>query len=483
MNQKTLKKGCIITLAAYIVVMLLFYFIGGEQLHYRYSETDMLSPSGVVGEITSDVVLEQKLSVNGDMLLGINLVGATYARQNTGTLHIEICELNDKVLYAQDIDVSKMQDNAEFSVMFNEPISTLNEQVLLRITAPQATKDNAVTLYYGNTMSTARYEVAVNIPDADKLTVNGQVQEYSLVTQVLSRESLMFGSYYWYFVAAGFVVLVIICVYMLKKNKEGKGSRLLNLFIAFDRYHYLMKQLVSRDFKTKYKRSVLGILWSFLNPLLTMLVQYIVFSTLFKSDIPNFAMYLLIGIVCFNFFSEATSMSLMSIIGNSALITKVYVPKYIYPLTRVMSSTINFLLALIPLFAVMIVTGEPIRPSILLLPVGIICLFSIALGIGMLLASAMVFFRDTQFLWGVVSMLWMYATPIFYPESIIPEAFMTIYKMNPLYHVIRFIRIILIDGVSPEPKAYALMIIAAFVPLLIGVVVFKKTQDKFVLNL
>ena len=117
------------------------------------------------------------------------------------------------------------------------------------------------------------------------------------------------------------------------------------------------------------------------------------------------------------------------------------------------------------------------------LPFGVFCLFALALGVGMLLAAAMVFFRDTQFLWGVVSMLWMYATPIFYPESIIPARFMLVYKLNPLYHIIRFIRTILINGVSPEPKAYALALIASVVPLIIGSMVFKRTQDRFVLNI
>lgn len=244
-----------------------------------------------------------------------------------------------------------------------------------------------------------------------------------------------------------------------------------------------MRQLISRDFKTKYKRSILGVFWSFLNPLLTMTVQYIIFSTLFKSDIPNFPLYLLTGIVCFNFFNEACTMSLSSIVGNASLITKVYVPKYIYPFSRTLSSGINLLLSLIPLFAVMLVTGTPIRPALLLLPFGLICLLALSLGIGMFLSTAMVFFRDTQFLWGVVSMLWLYATPIFYPESIIGDQFMILFKCNPLYHIIRFIRIILMDGVSPEPKAYALCLIASFVPLLIGAVVFKKNQDKFILNL
>ena len=176
-------------------------------------------------------------------------------------------------------------------------------------------------------------------------------------------------------------------------------------------------------------------------------------------------------------------MALMSIVGNATLITKVYVPKYIYPVSRVLSSGINLLLSMIPLFAVMLLTGAPISPSLLLLPFGLICLVVFSIGIGFLLSTAMVFFRDTQFLWGVVSMLWMYATPIFYPESIIGEQYMLLFKGNPMYHIIKFVRVILIDGVSPEPMSYVLCLAAAFIPLCIGAIVFKKNQDKFILNL
>ena len=226
------------------------------------------------------------------------------------------------------------------------------------------------------------------------------------------------------------MLLCLYCGFLIKRNARGQATEVLKLVNAFSRYRFLMKQLVARDFKTKYKRSVLGVLWSFLNPLLTMTVQYIVFSTLFRSNIPNFALYLLIGIVCYSFFNEATTMTLSSIVGNAPLITKVYVPKYIYSVTRVMSSAVNFLLSLIPLFFVVFITRTPIRASFLLLPLGIICLFMLCLGVGMLLATSMVFFRDTQFLWGVVSMLWMYATPIFYPESILPAKLMPYYPVH-----------------------------------------------------
>ena len=110
-------------------------------------------------------------------------------------------------------------------------------------------------------------------------------------------------------------------------------------------------------------------------------------------------------------------------------------------------------------------------------------LFMLSYGVGLILATMMVFFRDTQFLWGICSMLLNYLTPIFYPETIIPERFLTLYKLNPLYHVIRFVRMILMDGVSPEPKAYLLCFLICFIPFLIGITVFRKNQDKFILNI
>ena len=482
MTIQSLKKGCRIAIAVYIVLAVAFYLIGGEQFHYRNNQTDMLAASMPIGEITKDTVITQQISVEGDQLTGLTFLSATYDRANTGVLQIEVLE-DGNVVGSQQVDVATVANNGELAITFDPPINMAESTAQLRITAPQSESGNAVTLYGGNSMSTARAQVEVGLSDNELLYINDTAWTGALCVQVLSREDLWFGAYYWYIAAGGLLVLFLYCMHLTYGFKRGKRMLVINVCTAFQKYRYLMKQLVARDFKTKYKRSVLGVLWSFLNPLLTMLVQYIVFSTLFKSDIANFPVYLLTGIVCFSFFSEATSMSLTSIVGNASLITKVYVPKYIYPLTRVMSSTINFALSLVPLLMVLLITRTPIRPSLLLLPVGVGCLFALSLGIGMLLAAMMVFFRDTQFLWGVVSMLWMYATPIFYPESIIPSHFMTLYKMNPLYHIIRFIRIVLMDGVSPEPKAYLLAIVASVIPLLIGAAVFKKTQDRFVLNI
>ena len=479
MDQKKLTKGCVIAVLIFLALALAFSLICGDQLKYSSRATDKLSPTANPGELTADSLLEQRVRAKGDVLTGITLYAGTYGRQNTGRLILGIYQ-GDRLQAEASADVAGLADNAAFTVPLNLKLNG-DEPLTLRITAPDSRPGNAITLFYGNSVSTARAQVETKLQEEELVRLNGEPLDGKLCIATETRTSSLFGQLYWYLVAAGFAALVLYCRDLLKKNQRGEPTLVLNVIIAFQRYNFLIKQLVARDFKTKYKRSVLGVLWSFLNPLLTMLVQYIVFSTLFRSNIPNFALYLLIGIVCFSYFSEATSLSLSSIVGNAGLITKVYVPKYLYPLTRVMSSTVNFFFALIPLFAVLLLTRTPLSWSFLLLPLPIICLFCLCLGVGMLLASSMVFFRDTQFLWSVVSMLWMYATPIFYPESILPQRLMPLFKCNPLYHVLRFIRTILMDGISPEPKAYLLMILACLVPLIIGAAVFKKTQDRFVL--
>lgn len=479
MDQNKLKKGCALALLIYIALAVAFFLICGDQMQYVTRATDMLSPAGNLGELISDTVVEQRINVKGDILSHITLQAGTYARTNTGHLVLELYD-GEQLLGRTEIDIAGLADNMPFVVPLNIPLSDAHSPSL-RITVPDSASGNAITLYYGNAVSTARGQIEKGLQQSELVRLNGEPLDGKLCIATETKTRSLFGRIYWYLVAAGFVALALYCRYLLKKNHRGEPALVFNVINTFHKYNFLMKQLVTRDFKTKYRRSALGVLWSFLNPLLTMLVQYLVFSALFRSNIPNFALYLLIGIVCFSYFSEATSLSLTSIVGNAGLITKVYVPKYLYPLTRVMSSTINFFFALIPLFAVLLLTRTPIRWSFLLLPLPILCLFSLCLGVGMLLASSMVFFRDTQFLWGVVSMLWMYATPIFYPESILPQRLLPLFKCNPLYHVLRFIRTILMNGISPEPKAYLLMIIACLIPLITGVTVFKKTQDRFVL--
>ncbi len=479
MDQKKLTKGCLLALLIYIVLAVAFFLICGDQLQYYARATEMLSPTEDLGELTADSLVEQRLDFKGDVLSNIALYPGTYDRSNTGRLVLNFYD-GDQLKGSAEVNIAELANKTSYTVPLNINLEGV-PFLILRITAPDSEPGNAVTLYYGNTVKAIRASVDVDLEESELVRLNGEVLDGELCFTLETRTRSVFGLLYWYFAAAGFVALALYCRLLIKKNRQNEPTLVLNVINAFHRYNFLIKQLVARDFKTKYKRSVLGVMWSFLNPLLTMSVQYIVFSTLFRSNIPNFALYLLIGIVCFSYFSESTTLTLSSIVNNASLITKVYVPKYLYPLTRVASSTVNFLFALIPLFAVLLLTRTPLSWSFFLLPLPIICLFALCLGIGMALAASMVFFRDTQFLWGVLNMLWMYATPIFYPESILPKRLLPLFKCNPLYHILRFMRTILMDGVSPEPKAYLLMILASFIPLAIGVTIFKKTQDRFVL--
>lgn len=332
-------------------------------------------------------------------------------------------------------------------------------------------------------MTTGRFDIVQNISEADRYQINGQPSVGKLCVKLSGVDELNFYKTYWLIAAGAFAAIAALCAHWWKQAKRNLNNPLVSVCTLCTRYSFLIKQLVSRDFKTKYKRSVLGMAWSFLNPLLTMAVQYIVFSTLFKSDVPNYSVYLLTGIVFMNFFSEAISMGMTSITGNASLIKKVYMPKYIYPVSRVISSLVNFAIALIPLLLVMLATGLKLRPALLLLVFDILCLLGFVTGMGLLLTTAMTFFQDTQFLWGVVSMMWMYLTPVFYPESIIPAKLLTLYHMNPMYQYITFARICIIDGVSPEPMAYLWCVLSSLAVFLLGVAVFKKNQDKFVLYL
>ena len=197
----------------------------------------------------------------------------------------------------------------------------------------------------------------------------------------------------------------------------------------------------------------------------------------------HFPVYLLCGNVIFTYFSESCGMALTSIVGNAGLITKVYVPKYIYPLTRILSSLINLLISMIPLIAAALITGLLPTPAYILSLYVFVCLALFCLGMGLFLSAAMVFFRDIQFLWGVLTTIWMYLTPIFYPVSILPENIKTIVELNTLYYYVTFVRTCIIDGVSPEPTMYAQCLLYAIAALVVGAWVFKKNQDKFVLYL
>lgn len=258
-------------------------------------------------------------------------------------------------------------------------------------------------------------------------------------------------------------------------------NRVAPYFFKLYTFRSLLFQLVRRDFKSKYKRSVLGILWTVLNPLLTMMVLTIVFSTIFRFDIANYPVYLLSGQVIFTFFSEATNLSMGSILGGAEMIKKVSLPKYIFPVSRVISSLVNFGLSLISLLIVMLVTGARFYPSMILMIIPIFYIFLFSLGIGLILSAAVVFFRDMIYLYGILITAMTYFTPIFYPISIIPEKYRIIISLNPLFHFVECFRTIAIYGGIPSFWQNMLCATFGLMSLLVGLYVFYKQQDRFIL--
>ena len=248
-------------------------------------------------------------------------------------------------------------------------------------------------------------------------------------------------------------------------------------------YKFLLSELVKKGIKLKYRRSYLGIVWSLLEPLLTMIVLTIVFGTLYGNTDKTFPVYILTGRLIYSYYSTATKSALKSIRANSAMIKKVYVPKYLYPLSTVIFNYIIFLISLIVLAAVSIVLG--IKPTIYLLqvPIALLLVLILSYGCGMILATIGVFFRDMEYLWSVVLMIIMYTCAIFYyPEKLLKSGWFWILKYNPLYGIIKIFR----DSVFGKPiNMHYLMYTTAFslLCLVIGLVCFKKKQDDFILHI
>ena len=259
-------------------------------------------------------------------------------------------------------------------------------------------------------------------------------------------------------------------------------NNLINKFRRLYAFDELLKQLIIRDIKLKYRRSYLGYLWSILNPLMLMMVLVIVFSNLFRFDIQNFPVYLLSGQVIFSFMVEATNASVSSIIGNATLLKKTYVPKYIFVLAKVTSSLVNMLFSMIALIIVMIFTQVTITLNIFWIPVIFLELYIFSLGLGFLLSSSAVFFRDIQYLWGVFISIWMYLTPIIYPVSIISEEYRWYYdNLNPMVNYVNQFRDAALSGNIITLDSLVQGILVATLTLLIGLWLFNRKQNEFIL--
>ncbi len=253
------------------------------------------------------------------------------------------------------------------------------------------------------------------------------------------------------------------------------------MWAAVSHYRFLLSQLVLRDFKIRYKRSIFGVLWSMLNPLLTMFIQYIIFSNIFRFQIENYAVYLLIGTVTFNFFSESSQTALGSIVESSSLITKVRIPTCIFPISKVISAGINLIFSTLALYVIIFVQRLPLNFCHLLIPLLYIMLALFSLGVGLILSSATVFFRDMQFIYNVLIVLWTYLTPLFYSAEIIPQKYMPIYSLNPMYHYVTFFRTLVLNAQVPSFSEFLWCGGYALGALLVGILIYRKLKKNFIL--
>ena len=251
----------------------------------------------------------------------------------------------------------------------------------------------------------------------------------------------------------------------------------------FKRFQPLLAELVARDIKIKYRKSVLGVLWTLLNPLLMMIILSVVFSNLFKFDVENFPLYLLTGQVIFNFFNDATTTSMYSIIGSAGLIKKIYVPKYLFVISRVLSSIINVLASFSAVILVMLALRVELYWPILLVWFPMITLMIFSLGVGLFLAAVTVKFRDIQHLYSVFITALTYLTPVIYPMSILPSWLYKIVSLNPITNYLQMFRDLMLNNTMPSLLRVIVAIVEAGVMLVIGLYVFYKEQDEFILNI
>ncbi len=279
------------------------------------------------------------------------------------------------------------------------------------------------------------------------------------------------------YAVVGCTVFAALCGLLLSFRFSFKAY-----FQKFKRYFPLVQNLVSRDLKVKYRRSVLGYLWSVLNPLLMARVIHAVFSRMFRFNIPYYATYYLVGAQIFNFVIDCTSTGVMSVIDAAPLIKKVYIPKYIFPMQKCAFAFVNMLFSIVAVLVVMLIQRVPFHWTILFFFLPMLYALVFAYGMGLILSSLAVFFRDTQYLYMVFTQIWMYLTPIFYPEEVLLNSKLSfILKINPLYYYTHMLRGMVINGSMPSLNEHVMGISFAMLALIFGILIFRRLQDRFIL--
>lgn len=262
-------------------------------------------------------------------------------------------------------------------------------------------------------------------------------------------------------------------------DSDLKRSKALEELLEAYRYRHLIFQLVRRDVLTRYKRSILGVAWTMLNPLGMMIVLSVAFSQLFGGT-RAYPAYVLTGLVAWNFFAQTTNASMNQMVWGGALLSRIYFPRTVFVLSSIGTGLVNLLLSLVPLVIVVLITGTPIRPAILFLPVAIVALVGFSLGVGLLISALAVYYYDVAEMYQIILTAWMYLTPIIYPPEIVPEsARLWLFTLNPMYHLVELFRSPIYRGELPLPNQIIAGLGVALIMLIVGWIFFTRRSDEF----
>jgi ABC-2 type transport system permease protein len=273
-------------------------------------------------------------------------------------------------------------------------------------------------------------------------------------------------AFFYAFLAA----LVAVTMYLVLKETNAQ---------KFRKYKFLFEELVKRDFMQKYKRTFLGMVWSVMSPLCTLVILWIVFGKILGSTVKHFPVYLFAGQLVFSYFSEATTFGMSALLDNAGIFTKVNVPKYMFIFSKNISSLFNFALTLLVFFVFTAFEGLPFTGKFLMLLYPLICLIGFNIGLGLILSALLVFFRDVRYLWGIFTQMIMYVSAIFYPIDRFDIKVQSIFLLNPIYLFIRYFRKIIIDGEVPAVEFHLLMAGYTVIAFAIGCYMYRRYNQEF----
>ena len=262
-------------------------------------------------------------------------------------------------------------------------------------------------------------------------------------------------------------------------DSAKRGPAALEELRGIIQYRDLIFQLVRRDIVTRYKRSVLGMAWTMLQPLGMMLILSLVFSNLF-GGVRGYPTYILSGLIAWTFFSQTTNAIIVHTVWGGELFRRIYLPRTSFAISSVGTGVVNIALSLVPLFIIMLLTGTQLHWSALITPLVLVLLAAFTLGIGLIISTLAVYFPDVSEMYQIILLAWMYLTPIIYPEEIIPQTYRYwFFNLNPMYHLVKVFRMPLYDGILPDWKTLLTGVVVSMLTLAIGWFIYSRKADEF----